>query len=93
MTVDLLVVQDCSNEAPAWTLLRRALDESNLQHVQIRTRVITDPAEASRMNFLGSPSFSVNGRDLFADSGRQPGVTCRVYPGPAGPAGDRPFRR
>ena len=87
MTVDLLVVRDCPNEVPAWALLRRALDESGLQHVQIQTRVITDPAEAVRLNFLGSPSFSVNGRDVFAEPGRSPGITCRVYPGPAGPAG------
>ena len=85
--MDLLVVPDCPNEEPARALLRRALDESDLEHVQIRTLVVTDPFEANRINFLGSPSFSVNGVDLFADPGRHPGITCRVYPTAEGPAG------
>jgi len=87
MKVKLLVVADCPNEAPAWALLRRALDESNLEQIHICTEVITDTAEATRINFLGSPSFSVSGLDLFADPVRQPGITCRVYPTANGPAG------
>jgi hypothetical protein len=65
MDVKLLVVAACPNEAPAWALLRRALDESNLEHVDISTEVITDAVGATRIHFLGSPSFSVNGVDLF----------------------------
>lgn len=87
MDVKLLLVAGCPNEAPAWALLRRALDESNLEQLYISTEVITDAVEAKRINFLGSPSFSVNGVDLFADPGRQPGITCRVYPTDKGLAG------
>ncbi len=87
MKVKLLVVADCPNQAPAWVLLRRALDESNLKYLQICTEVITDAAEAGQVNFLGSPTFVMNGLDLFADPGRQPGLTCRVYPTANGSAG------
>lgn len=83
----MLVVAGCPNEAPAWALLRRGLDESNLEQIDISTEVVADAAEATRINFLGSPSFSVNGVDLFADPGRQPGITCRVYPTDKGLAG------
>lgn len=38
-------------------LLRREMDESNLEQTDITTEVITDAAQAARVNFLGSPSF------------------------------------
>lgn len=87
MKVELLVVVDCPNEAPARALLRRTLDELDLGRVEISTQVITDPVEAARINFLGSPSFFVNGLDLFGDPGRLPGISCRVYPTSFGAAG------
>ncbi|WP_217711923.1 hypothetical protein [Streptomyces sp. NA02536] len=43
------------------------------------TRVISDTYEAEAAGFTGSPSFMADGRDLFAEPGRAPGIACRVY--------------
>ncbi len=101
MDVKLLVVAGCPNEAPAWALLRRALDESNLEQVDISTEVITNAVEATRINFLGSPSFSVNGvdclpilgasRESLAGSTRPTRAwpACRIWRNEGGAASDR----
>ena len=83
MKVELQVVEACPNEAPAREALRRALDRAGID-VPIATVVITDDDQAQRYGFHGSPSFHVDGQDLFPVPGARPGVACRVYPTSAG---------
>jgi hypothetical protein len=40
-----------------------------------------------RRGFTGSPTFFIDGADLFDDPRREPAVACRMYDGPDGPAG------
>ena len=51
MDVELLVVPDCPNEAPAAALLRTALDDVGLARTPVTTTVIDTPAEAERRGF------------------------------------------
>lgn len=79
MKVELLVVNECPNEAPARAALRRVLDRAGIR-AAIVTTVIDDDEQAQAHSFLGSPSFHVDGRDLFPVLAARPGVACRVYP-------------
>ena len=90
MDVQLLVVNDCPNERPAATLLRRVLDEISLSQVQVITRVVHDEQEAARLRFLGSPTVLINGRDPFVEPGQAPGLTCRLYRDASGVSGVPP---
>ena len=81
--VELLVVDACPNEAPARDVLRRVLDRVGV-NVPIATVVIADDDQAQRYGFHGSPSFHVDGQDVFPVPGARPGVACRVYPTSAG---------
>jgi hypothetical protein len=81
--VELLVVDACPNEAPARDTLRRVLDRAGV-NVPIATVVITDDDQAQRYGFHGSPSFHIDGQDVFPLPGARPGVACRVYPTSAG---------
>lgn len=83
----LLVVPDCPNAGPAAKLLQRALVSIGLDGAAFTTRAISDMYEAEAAGFTGSPSFMVDGRDLFAEPGRAPGIACRVYRTPDGLAG------
>jgi hypothetical protein len=83
--VELLVIGACPNEAPAAALLREALDIAGLRDVPVETVLVATDADAARLSFAGSPSFRVDGRDLF--DGEPSGLACRVYPGPDGQRG------
>jgi hypothetical protein len=83
MKVELLVVDACPNEAPARDALRRALDRAGLD-APIATVVIEDDEQAQARGFHGSPSFHIDGHDVFPASDARPGVACRVYPTAAG---------
>ncbi|MGP4089375.1 hypothetical protein [Streptomyces sp. KR55] len=87
MKVELLTVPDCPNAATAADRLRQALDEAGMHDVTFTTRLIADQDEAEQAGFTGSPTFLIDGRDLFAEPGQAPGLTCRVYQTPHGLAG------
>jgi len=77
--IELLVVDDCPNEAPARDALRRALDRTGFD-APITTMIIADDDQAQKLAFHGSPSFYVDGQDLFPVPHVRPGLACRVYP-------------
>lgn len=87
VTVELLVVPDCPHQALAAGRLRQALDDAELGGVGFTTRVVTSAAEAQRVEFTGSPTILVDGRDPFAIPGAVPGLSCRLYPTAEGLAG------
>ena len=83
--VSLLYFDDC----PSWQTAARHLDQlaDELPGVKLE-RVLVDTAEAAeRTQFRGSPSFHVNGSDLFADPDAPVGLSCRIYQTPHGPVG------
>ncbi|WP_089015863.1 hypothetical protein [Micromonospora inositola] len=92
MEVQLLVVEDCPNEAPAAVVLRRALDEVGLSTVRFTIRVVTGQTEAEQLGFLGSPSVLIDGQDPFAEPHHRPAMACRLYRDDAGVSGVPPIR-
>jgi len=93
MNVELLVVEECPNGTPAREALRRALDQAGF-NATISTTVVVGDAQARAHGFIGSPSFHIDGHDLFPVPSPRPGVACRVYPTPEGLRGipdDRAF--
>ena len=69
---------------PNWELVDRRLRDLG---VAVRHRRIDTLEEAIEYDFRGSPTILVNGADPFHDPGAQISLACRVYRGPAGPAG------
>ncbi|CAM5573060.1 DsbA family protein [Streptomyces aurantiogriseus] len=84
MEIEVLVVPGFPNEQTVADQLRRALDDIGLRETGFTTRVIADQTEAERDGFTGSPTIFVDGRDLFTEPGRPPGLACRVYRTPHG---------
>ncbi len=73
------MVPDCPNEAVAMAHLRSALSELGMPDMTIRTRVIDSISAARRNRFVGSPTITVDGIDLFPAPDQAVGLTCRVY--------------
>ena len=86
MKIDLLYFEGC----PSWLVglenLKVALQRANQQAEINLLRVETD-SEADRLQFLGSPSFRVNGVDLWEEQREQHNLSCRVYATPSGLSG------
>jgi hypothetical protein len=79
MKIELQVISDCPHSANAYALLRQALDDVGLSDDSITTTVITDDEHAQQAGFHGSPSFAVDGRDLFDRPDAVPSWSCRLY--------------
>jgi hypothetical protein len=85
--VTLWYFEDCPNWRLAEQRLRQALDGMARVDSALRFRPVQTEAEAAEVGFAGSPSFTVDGVDLF-DAGVPAGrLACRVYRTPAGLAG------
>jgi hypothetical protein len=70
--VELLYWDGCPSHPEALALLQSMPD------VEITQREILSDAQAEAERFAGSPTFRVDGEDLFPTDD-PPGLTCRVY--------------
>lgn len=84
--IELLVVPDCPNAAPARALVEQVIAEQGLSAEVVTTVLATDD-EARSCAFAGSPTFLVDGVDPFPAQGESTGLSCRVYPTRHGLAG------
>jgi protein-disulfide isomerase len=76
--VELLWWEGCPTHERAEDLLTDTLDALNRNEVHVVRREVRTRDDAQRLGFVGSPTFTVGGRDLFA-SDAQPALTCRLY--------------
>jgi len=83
MEIELFYFDGC----PAWQNglqnLKAALKAEGLV-ARICLVKVKDDAEATRLNFLGSPSFRADGLDLWPEERERYNLSCRVYPTPQG---------
>ena len=93
MRVELSVVPDCPHEAPAASLLRTALDDIGLARVEFAVEVVATQVDADVRGFIGSPTFCVDGQDLFPQPEHTASIACRLYPGPQGLPGLHDLRQ
>jgi glutaredoxin len=77
--IEVLVVPGCPHAAAAALLVRQALDELDLAATAVEVIEIGTLAEASRRNFVGSPTVLINGVDPFARPGQPSALACRFY--------------
>jgi hypothetical protein len=87
MDVTLLFVDGCPNWQVTDARLCEALARTGRDDVRVQHRLISTPEQAEDVDFRGSPSVLVDGRDPFATTGAAVGLSCRIYRTEAGPAG------
>ena len=79
MKIELLYFDGC----PSWETGLKNLEAALLQEgIQASVEMIkvTDDEEAAQLKFLGSPSFRVEGQDLWHEEREIYSLSCRVYP-------------
>jgi hypothetical protein len=77
--VTLWYFAGCPNWQLADRRLRDALREIHQADADVRLVAVETDAEAAASGFAGSPTFTVDGVDLFDDPTLAGALTCRVY--------------
>jgi hypothetical protein len=86
MQIDLLYLDGCPSWQGGLENLKAALAEEGIE-AEIRLVQVDNNDEAGRLRFLGSPSFHVNGADLWLEERTIYALSCRVYSTPQGMRG------
>lgn len=83
MKVEILYIDGCPSWKNGLANLKEALLKEN-QTVEVVLVLVEDNQQAEILKFLGSPSFRIDGRDLWPEERRQFALGCRVYFTPNG---------
>jgi len=86
MKIELLYIEDCPSWERGLQNLKFALQLEAIK-ADIDLVKIGDDAEAARFRFLGSPSFRVDGRELWPEERQTYALSCRIYLSPQGAKG------
>ena len=80
MKVELLYFAGCPNYEALLPHLRRILQREGAE-TGVELRRVETPEQAARLEFLGSPTVRVGGRDVEATAAtrRDFGLKCRLY--------------
>ncbi len=78
MDFELLTIQDCPHGSAARELFSEALELVGTNPALIAVRRIRTDEAATWSRFHGSPTFILDGVDLFPSTA-EPALTCRVY--------------
>ena len=76
--IQLLYFDGCPSWQTALANLRQVIESENLDG-QVHLVEITSPQQAQDERFLGSPSFRLNGVDLWPEIRARYNMSCRVY--------------
>ena len=82
MKIEIVYFRDCPNYLPAMDRLRTVLRQEGLC-TEVAEIEVKDGAAAKELQFIGSPTIRVNGRDIDAASRTvmETAFACRRYPG------------
>lgn len=83
MRIELLWFSDCPNWQETDARLRQAVPLAGVDADVVLIEVTT-PEDAERLQFRGSPTVLVDGRDPFALKSDPVGLSCRVFRTPGG---------
>lgn len=79
MQITIQFSEGCPHVELAEMRLRHALADVGREDVQITYHRIDSSEDAERLDFHGSPTFLVNGRDPFSTGEVPPSLGCRLY--------------
>jgi len=78
VSVEILYFEDCPGHEPAMRMLQDVLGQEHIP-VDISVRRIDSEEEARALNFPGSPTIRIAGKDIDGHPGLAVGLSCRTY--------------
>jgi hypothetical protein len=86
MKIELIYFDGCPSWKTGLENLKKALQLEQLGDSVELVKVSSD-SEATLLKFLGSPSFHVNGKDVWPEERDTYALSCRIYTTPTGMSG------
>jgi hypothetical protein len=83
MKIDLLYFDGCPSWQLGWDNLKAVLIAEEIE-AELCLIKVEENATADQLKFLGSPSFQINGVDLWPEERTSYTLSCRVYSTPQG---------
>lgn len=83
MKIELLYFDGCPSWENGLKNLKAVLVEEGIS-APVKLVRVNDDEDAARLKFLGSPSFRVNGVELWPEGRETYSLSCRVYATPEG---------
>ena len=83
MKIELLYFDGCPSWETGLKNLEAALQEEGIT-ASVEMVKVKDDRDAARLKFLGSPSFRVDGAELWTEEREAYALSCRIYPSPEG---------
>jgi hypothetical protein len=83
MRIEVLYVPGCPNYEPTVERIEKVLASESLSEHVHGVPVHTE-AKAMALQFPGSPTVRVNGKDVEVNAIIVPGLACRIYPNGTG---------
>lgn len=87
MRIEVLYFDGCPNSAEACHRTEAALAALGWGTVAVMMRQMRTAEDAEGTAFAGSPTISVDGRDIFPGAAPTSELSCRIYQTPNGLAG------
>ncbi|MCT9624815.1 thioredoxin family protein [Pseudarthrobacter equi] len=87
MRLELLHIDECPNSDQARERLEEALAALGRNEVTVHMRLLKTPSDIKDTAFAGSPTFALDGADIFPAGAPASDLACRVYQTPQGLAG------
>jgi hypothetical protein len=93
MKIEVLYVPNCPNHAVALERLREVLSPESFQK-HVNEILVEDADMAQSLEFPGSPTIRINGRDVEPQSEKTMafGLMCRLYPDGSGAPSEQRLR-
>lgn len=79
LKIELLYFEDCPHWEYGLENLKSALKDEGMHDVDIQLVLINNEEDATKEKYLGSPSFHINGQDLWPEERTSYQLGCRVY--------------
>lgn len=83
MDIELRRFEGCPSWEEGLINLEQALKEEGIRAL-VKVVLVETDEDAERLQFLGSPSFVVDGKDLWPEQREHYSLSCRVYETPQG---------
>ncbi len=85
MKIEFFYFADCPSHEDGLKRLKKVCAEEGVDN-RIELIEVASEEEAVKLNFIGSPTIRINGRDIDSQSleGQRPALNCRVYFHPDG---------
>lgn len=77
--IELLYFEDCPSWKNGLDNLKSALSSEGLDNSEVQLVLIKNDFAADKERFLGSPSFRLNGQDLWPEKRNSYFLGCRIY--------------